>query len=72
MTLQLDPVSGNFPPRYERQMQDSILDQFSENEKKYIVSLVYPVILKTLRKFVDDAYLSGQIIKSSPKATQHR
>jgi hypothetical protein len=60
------------PPRYEREMQDSILDQFSEREKKYIVSLVYPVILKTLRKFVDDAYNSGQIIKSSPKATQHR
>ena len=59
MTLQLDPVSGNVSPRYQRQMQDSILDQFSENEKKYIVSLVYPVILKTLRKFVDDAYLSG-------------
>ena len=71
MTLQIDHDIA-FPPRYEREMQDSILDQFSEKEKRYIVSLVYPVILKTLRKFVDDAYNSGQIIKSSPKATQHR
>lgn len=71
MTLQMDLENAS-PPRYEREMQDSILDQFSEREKKYIVSLVYPVILKTLRKFVDDAYNSGQIIKSSPKATQHR
>lgn len=71
MTLQMD-LDNASPPRYEREMQDSILDQFSEKEKRYIVSLVYPVILKTLRKFVDDAYNSGQIIKSSPKATQHR
>jgi len=74
MTLQLDLdyPSVNVSPRYKRQMQDSILDQFTENERKYIVSLVYPVILKTLRKFVDDAYASGQIIKTSPKASQHR
>ena len=38
-------------------------------EKNYIVTLVYPVILKTLRKFVDEAYESGQL-KSSPKAPQ--
>jgi hypothetical protein len=38
-------------------------------EKNYIVTLVYPVILKTLRKFVDEAYESGQL-KSSPKASQ--
>jgi hypothetical protein len=50
-------------------MEDSILDQFSIKEKKYIVTLVYPVILKTLRKFVDEAYVSGKI-KSSPKASQ--